>query len=208
MKENYKRLMQIMPQRNEVEEYCIYLAEKASEEAQIHPIDRAFIIQRLDDILKFNPLDFIFSNFELGSILYSNQLFVCLPEIWQQIELDDMVSICERFENIQSYFSLIKFTYKYIEIDILEEILACNRVRSSKVFYMDIIEYLEKQWNVLLKTESDLEDFYDGFIEVNYDDWMYIKQRLLLDERVKPALLEHEEMQVYIGKFIDDRRDR
>lgn len=186
---------------NEVRNFALELAEKASEEATVFPIDRAFLEGYLDKIKTFNPLEFIYHNLEFGSDLYSNQLFVCLPELWQNISLDDLIEMSNRFTNVLSYFSIIRFTYKYVEIDIIEPILKSKQVQESKHFYDKIIEYLKLQWNVLLKSESDLEDFEDGFIAIDYNEWMYIKQKFLTDKRVIPALLDYNEMKVYIEKF-------
>lgn len=186
----------------DVTEYSIFLMEKAEKEASVFPTDRAFLNLHLQDILKIHPFDFVFCNLELGSILYSNQLFVCLPEVWQQISIEDLIQMCEEFENIQSYFSLIKFTYKYIEIDIIEEVLKCNKVRNSNFTFGQILDYIKNQWNVLLKTESDYEDFRDGFIDVDYDEWMYLKQKYLINKLVKPALLNYQEMEVYAAHLI------
>lgn len=174
------------------------LSDRSSREATIFPIDREFVLGYLNIIQKLNAVEFLFCNLELMDSLYVNQLFVCLPEVWQKITVDDISEILESFTRVYSYYSLLKFTYKYLEIDIINLILESRKVNESKSYRAEIISYLKSQWNVLIKSPGDLEDFRDGFIEVNYDEWMYIKQRLLVDARVLPALIDFDEMEQYI----------
>jgi hypothetical protein len=64
-----------------------------------------------------------------------------------------------------------------------------------------VIDYLHRQWNVLIKSEETMMDFEEGFIDVDYQEWMDIKQKFLMDKRVKPALLTYPEMEKYVLGF-------
>lgn len=189
-------------ENKELEELILDLSIKAGFESTIHPVDREFLENHLEEILAYNPIEFIYYNLKSQSSLYTMQLFVCLPELWETITLEELLEMSEHFDDPLSFFTLIRFTYKYIEIDIIEPILKTHKVSKDKRYFDQIIEYLDLQWNVLIKTESDLEDFEDGFINVDYNKWIYIKQKFLLDNRIKPALISRRETHLYINKLI------
>ena len=186
----------------DVQNFVYDLAVQASKKSKVHPVDREFLLSHLELILSTNHIDFLFYNLELENPLYTNQLLVCLPELWVDISFSDLLEMSNRFTNVLSYFTLIRFTYKYLELDIIEPILESKGVKESEYFTIQILEFLRDQWNVLLKTESDFEDFIDGFIGVNYEEWIYVKQRLLLDTRLKPALLDREGTRKFVSRII------
>ena len=187
---------------NNVRGFVHSLVMRAQEESNIFPIDREIIIPHINEILAFDQKDFLFYNFELESSLYTCRLFVCLPELWQRITLDDLLEVSERFTKTYSYFVLIEFTYKYLEVDIIQLILQTNKVQDDKEYKREILEYLKRQWNVLIKSEADFEDYDDGFLDVKYEDWLYIKQLFLLDTRVKPAFNDFQKLHQYIKEII------
>lgn len=191
---------------NNLNNYVRYLAEKAQDESHIFPVDREFLAKYLDEIMSFDSLDFLYYNMEMVNDTYVNQLLVCLPELWSNISIDDLIEICKLFTNVYSYLTLIKFTYKYVEIDILKIILEIAREKSIS-YFEQIKEYLRNQWNVLVKSESDFEDFENSFLNIDYEEWRYIKQRLLIDKRVKPALLSFSETKLYIYKILDENNE-
>ena len=43
---------------------------------------------------------------------YTNILFLCLPELWEKIGVDDLVAMLENVTNTFSYYVIIEFTYK------------------------------------------------------------------------------------------------
>src|SRR5919202_223026 len=120
-------------------------------------------------------------NFELNNDTYVSQLLFCLPELWSNITLDTLISISERFSNILSYYTLLKFTYKIIEIDIIEPIINTPIVKET-AYYQGIMQYLEKQYNVMIKSEGYLEDIKDNVLGIDYNDWKYIRPVLLTDK--------------------------
>ncbi|WPU97555.1 hypothetical protein SNE26_16130 [Mucilaginibacter sp. cycad4] len=186
---------------DKLESYVWLLAKQAPDESEIFPVDRNFLEKRLDEIKSFNAVSFLYYNFEMVNDLYVTQLLACLPEIWTDIKLDDLITLSENFTNVFSYCTLIKYTYKYIEIDIIEIVL--NIVaKKNRDDFKSVIEYLHKQWNVLIKSAETMMDFEDGFIDVDYHQWMNIKQSFLMDKRVKPALLTYTEVEEYVRRFV------
>jgi hypothetical protein len=201
-------MMKFLDDSNKIKNYVIDLAVLAIKKSKIHPVDRRFLNNHLKEILSIDAKEFVYYNLELENDLYTTRLFACLPEVWENITLDELLEISSKFTNVFSYFTLIKFTYKYLEIDIISQILQTKQIQESKFYLDQILEYLELQWNVLIKSESDLEDFEDGFIEVNYDEWIYIKQRFLIDKRIKPALTTYDEAHKYFQKVISLYRNK
>ncbi|MEO3403038.1 hypothetical protein AAFN85_03990 [Mucilaginibacter sp. CAU 1740] len=186
---------------NQLKNYVYSLAEQAGDESEIHPVDRKFLEKHLDEIKSYNTLSFLYYNLEMVNDLYVTQLFACLPEIWKDIKLDNLITLSENFTNVFSYYTLIKFTYKYIEIDIIEIVLNIIIAKKDRNCLKSVIDYLHRQWNVLIKSEETMMDFEDGFIDVDYQEWMDIKQKFLLDKRVKPVLLTYPEMKIYVRGF-------
>lgn len=191
-----------MKNNSGIREYVRLLADKAQDESAIFPVDRVFLEQHLDEIKSIDASAFIFNNLEMVNDTYVNQLFVCLPEVWSEIVIDDLKDMCNCFTNAHSYFTLIKFTYKYIEVDIIEIVLRILQKKETN-YLPQILEYLKNQWNVLVKTESDVEDFENGFINIDYNEWKYIKQKFLLDRRVLPALLNINDVKAYIINLLN-----
>jgi len=134
---------------------------------------------------------------------YTKFLFICLPEVWENIDIDDLLQMMNSFSNPFSYYTLIEFTYKYLEIDILQLII--ERAKKSG-FYQAIREYLQNQWNVIIKSEDERLVLEEG-VEKDYfhydkDQWNYFKQKLLLDNRVKPVLQDYFELGNYIKTLV------
>jgi len=177
---------------NEVKNYVLNLSNQAETNSRIYPVDREFLEPFLEKILSMDSVEFIFYNIELDDMLYPIQVLACLPEIWQVITLDNLLEMSQYFTKPMSYYTLIKFTYKYIEIDIIDEIMKSKHVQNSPYYLHNIIEYLNTQWNVLFKTKQDLEDFTNGFIHVDYKEWIFVKQKFLIDKRVSPATTDYD----------------
>ncbi|PUZ22865.1 hypothetical protein DCC81_20815 [Chitinophaga parva] len=171
-----------------VKQYVTNLAVNAQENAILFPVDRDFLLPHLNEIESLQLESFLYYNFELVNDTYVNELFVCLPEVWARVDIDMLLLIAEKFTNVHSYFSLIKFTYKYIEIDIIRLVMKIAQVKNID-YLREIIAYLERQWNVLIKTELDREELINGVSGVSFIKWQQIKWKFLEDERVQPAQL-------------------
>ena len=109
--------------QEQVKEISDILAERSVHESDFHPINRHFLRPFLPHILKCDRNDFLLYNFDSSSILYCNYLMLCLPELWEDITADDLIEVIYQFKKTYSYFSIISFTYKFVEVDIIKLIL-------------------------------------------------------------------------------------
>lgn len=177
------------------------LEKKASNEAECYPVDRYFLINYLDDILSVNRNDFLLCNLERVNNTYTVQLLLCLPELWEDITLEEIMTIVKQFTNVFSYYSLIEFTHKYVEVNIIEVILNMQEV--SKSIKNNIIDYLiSSLYPNLIKGDGDEIFFEEGLYGVQKEDWIYAKQRLLIDKKVKPAITDLSELKKYVDSLI------
>lgn len=179
-----------------IEELSDLLAVKSTKEAECFPVDRYFLEPYLKEIASLERNQFLLYNLERKNNTYTIQLLLCLPELWEDISIDDVLEIISKFTNIFSYYALIVFTHKYVEINIINLIFESSIVPSSTK--SDIKKYLESQYPNFFKTESDILFFENGLYGVKIQDWKYIKQKLLLDKRVLPAFETIGEFEIYI----------
>lgn len=180
---------------SDIATFSDFMAVKASKEAETHPVDRYFLEPYIEKILSFNRNDFLLYNLENRSTLYSEYLMLCLPELWEDITVDDLLQMINQFTKAASFYGLILFTYKFVEIDITELVLNLESVSDDTK--SNLKNYLKNQYPNLLKTETDFLFFDEGLYGIKNDSWMYIKQKLLMDNRLKPALLSLEELENY-----------
>lgn len=190
----------------ELKEFCDILHEKAARESNCFPVDRYFLEPYLPSILAFDRNQFLLTNLESVSNTYAVQLLLCLPELWHDIDLDDILEIVTQFTNIFSYYSLIEFTHKYVEVNIIEIILKMPSVKTG--IKNNIIDYLISSFYPnLIKSDGDALFFKEGLYGVQEDDWIYPKQRLLLDKRVKPALTDLNKLKEYVMALVKYKSD-
>jgi len=182
--------------KEEIEGLSDLISAKSLEESNFHPIDRYFLNPYVERILNVDRHSFLIYNFEKKSNLYSTYLMLCLPEIWSDMSVDDILQIAAKFKNPFSFFGLISFTYKFIEIDVIKLILNLPNVKGF--FKNDVIAWLKAQYPNFLKDETDLLFFEGGVIGVTNEEWMYIKQTFLIDSRVGPALMSLEELKTFV----------
>lgn len=183
------------------------IATRSMNEANYYPIDRYFLNQFIEQILSLNIEEFVFYNLEKVNPTYVNLLFLCLPEIWEQISVNEIEDIIENFTNDFSYFTIIEFTYKYIEVDIIPLIL--KSIKSEKI-YQAVIGYLSNQWNNIVMSDEEKMDLENSvgqeFFHYNNLQWVYIKQKFLLDDRIRPALRNSLEVKEYIENLVKDKK--
>lgn len=184
---------------NEVKILSDFIAEKAVKEAECFPIDRYFLEPYLQSILKLDRNSFLLYNLERVNPTYTTQLLLCLPELWDDISLKDLNEIINSFSNAFSFYTLILFTYKYVEIDLLEIIL--NSKVIGEEMKSEIRSYVKSQYPNFIKSEGEIFVIDEELIGVKNEDWMYIKQKLLLYEQLKPACRTLEELEHYISTF-------
>jgi hypothetical protein len=179
-----------------IREFSDFLAKTALLEAECYPIDRYFLKPYIESILQMDRNSFLLYNLEKVNNNYSIQLLLCLPELWQNITVDDIVEILYNFTNIFSFYALITFTYKYIEVNIIELILNLNKLNPTIKF--EIKDFLGTQYPNLVKSEGEIFTIDESLIGVSTDDWMYIKQILLCNKKLKPAFTSLKELKAYI----------
>lgn len=174
------------------------LEKKSFIEAECFPIDRYFLEPYLNEILSVNRNDFLLYNLERNRNTYTVQLFLCLPELWEDINVNDLIEITSKFTNRNSYYTLIQFTYRYVEINIIELLLELPFI-ANEVKKNIVVDWLiSSSYPNMLKTQGDYLFFTEDLYGVKIDDWIYPRQRLLLDERVKPTLKTIKELEKYV----------
>lgn len=125
-----------------------------------------------------------------------------LPELWENIDVDDLIYLLTRFTNIFSFFGLISFAYTFVEIDLIVLTFSLENVKENNK--RKLLSYLENQYINFLKDETDIFFFEEGVLGVDNNQWMYIKQKLLLDSRIEPAL----KTPIELKKHIDDLAEK
>ncbi len=180
----------------EIKEISDFLISKSAEESNFHPIDRFFLEPFIDQIVKLDRNQFLLYNFQYDNTLYSSYLFFCLPELWEDITIDDLISIMKNFSTDYSYFSFIYFTYKFVEIDCLKLIfgLPFLNIETKE----ELRRYIKSQYTNLLKSETDYFFLSDKVIGIHNEVWMSIKDKLINDSRVTSALGTMEELKFYV----------
>jgi hypothetical protein len=172
------------------------LEKKAKSEANCYPVDRYFLEPYLQQILKVNRNHFMLYNLERMNNTYVVQLLLCLPELGQNLYVDDVIEIINGFSNIFSFYAFIEFTYKYVEVNIVELILELPSVSIKNK--QNILHYLISSFYPnLIKSDGDYLFFKEGLYGVQPDAWAYTKQVLLIDKRIKPALTNLTQLEKY-----------
>lgn len=164
------------------------------------PIDRFFIEEYnfLEEIKKVDSLEFLFCNLERINTTYTVQMMLCIPELWEDVGYEELVQLIESFTNSFSFYALVEFTYKYLEIDLLNEIFDNPNVKQK--FKDDCLEYFPRIVATFYLEEDESYIFDENLMGIQLSDWSYIKQRLLVDKRIKPAL-EPKELFDRLKKF-------
>ncbi|GGZ35320.1 hypothetical protein GCM10007049_30930 [Echinicola pacifica] len=186
----------------EIEALSDKIVYRAIREALNAPIDRFFLEKYLHEILELDSEKFLLYNLENVNNTYSVRLLACLPELWENIGFEEMKKLIDSFTNVFSFYAFVQFTYKYLQVDIFEMIYENENVKLS--FKKEISEYLINQCANLIMDEDDYFEFEEGQIGVNFQEWNYIKQKLLLDSRIKPATKSLNELYIRL-KFYNER---
>jgi hypothetical protein len=185
---------------DQVKEISDFLITTSAHYSNFHPIDRFFLEPYIQQIESLDRNEFLLYNFELVNPTYVSYLLLCLPELWENITVDDLYSIVRKFTNDFSYFTFIDFTYKFLEVNSIKMILELSDLSTGT--RTGINSYIQNQYQNFIKDETDYFFFDIGVIGVENDEWMYIKQRLLVDKRIEPALLSIEELKKYVEGVI------
>ena len=151
------------------------------------PMDRFFLEEYgyLEQLKGVDSLQFIFYNLERVNPTYTDQLLLCLPELWDDIDYEALIMLIENFTNPFSFYTLIGFTYKYLEIDLLDEIFKNPKVEER--FKRECLDYFPRVIATFYLDEDDHRVFDENLAGIHINDWSYTKQKLLVDKRVRPA---------------------
>lgn len=182
---------------NKVKELSDYISYHSVREAACFPVDRYFLEPYVKQILELNTRSFLLYNFEKIDTLYPPLLMLCLPDLWSKVTVDDIFFLIENFTNPFFFYSLILFTYKYLEIDILPWIFELEIVPAG--IRDEIKKFLSNQYPNLIRWDEDMFWDNEDILGIKISDWEYLKQKFLLDERAKEAKRSIEEL----GEYID-----
>lgn len=174
---------------SEIEADCL-------ENSEHFPVDRYFIKKYLSQILEYDKIEFIASAFNLNNQTFSVHLMLCLPELWDEITYSDIIDILKQLDSEIAIFSMIEFTYKYVEINIIDDCFNSKYVNTN--LQISVKSYLKSQYNNLYKSEFDYLCYNEGIWGVTIDEWQYIKQKILLDERILPCLESVSDLMKYV----------
>jgi hypothetical protein len=174
-----------------------FIQIKAFEEAICFPIDRYFLEPYVGEILSLNSVDFIIYNLENVNNTYTVQLFLCLPELWEELTLLDIEKVLNSLTNDFSYYGFIVFTYKYLQINIIDFILSMDTISTS--IKNSIKDYLKNQYPNLLQQEGEVFSIDEDIIGIKKEQYDYIKQKLLVREGLEPALQSIENLKKYVN---------
>lgn len=175
------------------------LCKLSSKESDYFPIDR-FFIERfglLKYVDKINSVNFIIYNLESTSNLYSEQLLVCLPELWDSMNFEKIRIILENLTNSFSFYSFLRFTYKYLEIDLIDDFVQNEKINIE--FKKDVCSYFKNIVVTFYKDDDDFLDFNDNLIGIELNTWNQVQRILLNDKRIKPVSLNQKEL---LDKFL------
>lgn len=180
----------------EIKDLSDFLISHAPEQSEFHPIDRKYLDRFIDKIFEVRKDDFIVYNLEFANITYTNYLFACLPELWQDITISDVVNISRKFTTAYSYFGLIHFMYKYIEVDSIN--LYFNFLSGVRSIDDEVKNYIKSQYPHFVKDESDYFYLDANAYGININQWLYVKQRMLIDKRLRPAVKSVDVLRNYV----------
>ena len=180
----------------ETTEISDFLFLHGPKESNFHPIDRFFLAPFVQQIIRLNRNEFIIYNLERGYNTYTTYLFLCLPELWEDITYEDLLSIIKGCTVEASYVCLIYFTFKYVEINGLKLVLDFNgltiRLRNN------ILSYVRRVYMEFIKDETDYLFLGEGGMGIFNEDWIRIKQKLLEDNRFEEAPQNQYILETYI----------
>lgn len=179
-----------------MKELSDYLSIHAPDESSCFPIDRYYLQPFVHRILEFDKRGFLLYNFEDKHITYVHFLMLCLHELWERIDVDDIIYIVEQLQDPFSLFAIIMFMHRYLEIDILFLVfyklrgISSNKKKEVKTILLNL-------WPNLIRPEDNMYWNDEDILGIRIDDWRYIKQKLLLDPRLCPAM-DFKELSTFI----------
>ncbi len=156
------------------------------------PIDRFFIEKNgyLEKVLSVDYLEFLFCNLENVNSTYTVQLFVCFPELWNKVTYNNIILLIENFTNSFSFYSLIEFTYKYLKIDLFNEIFYNNNVEIR--FKKECISFFLNTFENLYLEEYDYIEFKENSFGISLNQIESLQYKFKNDTNFNPTLTKIE----------------
>ncbi|SEH45551.1 hypothetical protein [Chryseobacterium culicis] len=166
--------------------------DRKTENLRYYPIDKFYILAHnyLEKILSVNHLEFIFYNLEMINETYTVQLLLCLPELWENVTYNDMITLIENFTNSFSFYVLMEFTHKYLEIDLMDEIFYNKNVDLK--FKKDCIKYFPNIIASLYMNEFDYIELEENLYGVNIEQIKKIQLKFKNDSNFKSVMSKEE----------------
>ena len=166
--------------------------DRKIEKLRYYPMDKFYILDNnyLEKILSVNHLEFLFYNLEMVNETYTVQLLLCLPELWENVTYNDMITLIENFTNSFSFYTLIEFTHRYLEIDLMDEIFYNKNVDLK--FKKDCASYFRNIIATLYMDEFDYMDFKENLFGVNIEQLKKIQLKFQSDSNFKKIMSKEE----------------
>ncbi|MCS3528646.1 hypothetical protein [Chryseobacterium sp. JUb7] len=166
--------------------------DRKTEKIRYYPMDKFYILDNnyLEKILSVNHLEFLFYNLEMVNETYTVQLLACLPELWENIIYNDIIILIENFTNSFSFYALIEFTHKYLEIDLMDEIFYNENVKLK--FKKDCIRYFPNIIASLYMNEFDYMEFEENSYGINIEQIKKIQLKFKNDDSFKKIMSKEE----------------
>ncbi len=187
----------------EVKIISTIIARKSAHEAEVFPIDRQFLLPYLHKILGLDKNEFLLYNLEQMPTTYVVKLLLSLPELWEEFSADDLLNLCHKFRNVLSFFGVILFFHRYVEVNIIELVL---KSKIENKYKTEIKMYIKSQYLNFFKSDMDWFYFEEG-VYGDQSDWLYVKQRLLIDRRVLPSFENERVFELYIANVIENESE-
>lgn len=175
------------------------LWKRALREAYFYPVDRYFLEQYLEQIRAVNTTEFISHTLTLYPSTYATQLLYCLPELWEELTLKDILEIIGSLPHAIAFFNFILFTYRHVQVDMLSLILQHPTV--DEPMKQELRDFLKTQFYHLIQQDGDIEDFEEDEVGIPSADWIYVRQKLLTYDGIKPAKQSLAELKAEVDRL-------
>lgn len=177
------------------------VAVDGRENSEYYPLDRPVVEKYLTRILEFNNDDIIIECLLLRSDLFAEAFFLCVPELWKTVDIQDVIRLNRSLNDADAKWSLMKFSYSCLQIDILPAIVdQLTREYDSRIKF-EIEGYLQKQFTELLPIPSLLFEERLIDMKVKVSEWDYLKVKFKLDPLYKAPVIESDLLEGYINEL-------
>lgn len=162
------------------------------EDLEYYPMDRFYLekYDYLERILSVNYLEFLLYNLERKNSTYTIQLFVCLPELWEKVTYNDILNLIKNFTNSFSFYALIQYTYKYLNVNLLDEIFSNENIDVK--FKKDCANYFSNIIATLYINEHDYRMLTESFFGISLNQIERLQRRFQQDTNFIATISQKE----------------